>query len=307
MKARYASVALLLCVILIGSLGLSAVFGMKAPQKTGDISVVVSFYPLHTAAQNVVGSCDGVTVSCLTQPTTGCLHDYQMTPAERALLDQADILVQNGAGMESFLEPVLKSFPELTVIDTSKGVSLLACEEHEHHDGHDHGENAHLWVDPACYSEQVRRLRDGLCAADPVRAEIYVANAAVYLEKIEKIAQQLREVSTGFTHALLFHDSMAYAAKALQLEPVGTVPLGEERFASAAELAAVANALTGKSVLFLYDDQYPAMHESLTRYASNAKIVRWNIAVQPIQGVADKDAWIYAMRQNIQAVKEAVA
>ncbi len=303
MITRYGQVALLLCFILAVSMGLTALFGINAPKTTEDFSVVASFYPLYTAALNVVGSCDGVTVSCLTQPTAGCLHDYQLSPSERAVLGSADILIQNGAGMESFLEPLLQSLTQLTVIDTCADMVLLDGEEHDH--AHDHEGNAHAWVAPDYYAEQVCRLRDGLCAADPARATAYTANAEAYLEKIAAIGRVLGETQHPFTHALLFHDSMAYAAHALHLNILGNIPLGEDRFASAAELTRIARTLKGKSVLLLYDDQYPAMHETLGGYAEQAGIVRWNIAARPADGVAAKDAWLVAMQQNIQALREA--
>ena len=309
MKRGVGSIALLLCLIFFVSLGLTAVFGVKAPQKTDDMTVVASFYPLYTAALNVVGTCDGVTVSCLTKPQAGCLHDYQLSPAERAALGEADVLLQNGAGMESFLETALESLSELTVIDTSTGLELLTCEEHEHsHDQHHHHSvNAHLWVDPVLYAEQVKRVRDGLCAADPAHAAEYISNTEAYLQKIAAVEQELSAVTSPLTHALLFHESVAYAARALHLETVGALSLGENEAASAAELVELANALKGKAVLLLYDKQYTAQYESLAQYADKAAIVRWDTAVQPINGVAAEDAWLFAMRQNINALKEAAA
>lgn len=307
MKRVYGNVGLLLCLIATVSLGLTAAFGVKTPKKTDDVSVVASFYPLYTVALNVVGTCDGVTVSCLTAPQTGCLHDYQLSPAERATLGEADVLIQNGGGMESFLEAALDALPELTVIDTSAELDLLACEEHDHGHNHDHSENAHLWVDPDLYAEQVKRVRDGLCAADPAHAAEYTANAKTYLKKIAEMEQKLTEVTIPYTHALLFHDSVAYAAKALHLEAVATVPIGENEAASAAELVEIADALKGKAVVLLYDDQYTVLHESLAGYADKAAIVQWNIAAKPISGVAAKDAWLFAMQQNIKALKEAAA
>lgn len=38
----------------------------------------------------------------MTKPQTGCLHDYQMTPADMKKLENADVFIANGAGMESF-------------------------------------------------------------------------------------------------------------------------------------------------------------------------------------------------------------
>lgn len=307
MKVRYGSIVLLLLFITAAAFGICALFGVQSPATQGDFSVVASFYPLYTVAKNVVGDCEGVSVECLTQPTTGCLHDYQLSPAERVLLETADVLLLNGAGMEEFLESTLASLPARKTVDTSKGIELLACEEHEHeeHEGHEHTVNAHVWVDPVRYGEQVKAVRDALCEADPAHAAAYTANAAAYLQKIAAVQQELQGVALPFDSALLFHDSMAYVAQALSLKTVGTLPLGENEAASASELKAAADAVSGQAVLLLYDTQYPALYESLADYAAKAAAVYWNIAVQPIQGVAETDVWLYAMEQNIRAVKEA--
>ena len=165
MKVRYGSVALLLVLIMLLAAGITAITGVKMPQKTReDFSVVVSFYPLYTATLNVVGECEGVTVTCLTQPTTGCLHDYQLSPAERVALNRADVLVLNGAGMESFLEPVLQSLPQLTCIDTSASVSLLSCEKHE-----EHRRGAHDDLRPEGDAQQGEHVAHGRESAAPVQ------------------------------------------------------------------------------------------------------------------------------------------
>ena len=38
---------------------------------------------------------------------TGCLHDYSLKPSDLRLLEDADVFIINGAGMESFLDNVL--------------------------------------------------------------------------------------------------------------------------------------------------------------------------------------------------------
>ncbi len=305
MKARYIRVAWLLVVILAVSFGLTALVGRYPKHKTDELSVVASFYPLYTAALQVVGTADGVSVSCLTQPSAGCLHDYQLSPAERAQLDRADVLILNGNGMEAFLESLLSTLPSLKQIDTSKTVTPVCGEEHshEHSHGHEHETNAHTWIDPSRYAAQVQTLCDELCELDPSRAAQYRCNAEQYLQKIRVIEQELEAVTVPFESALLFHESMAYAAESLHLPTAGMLALGEDRAVSAGELAKTAQALQGRAVLFLYDDQYPTLYHELTEHAKMAAVVRWNTAVSPIEGVADRDAWLTAMHQNLEQLK----
>ncbi len=311
MKTKKAEVAALLALILAVSVGLTALFGRYPKPQTEDLSVVAAFYPLYTAALQVVGEAEGVSVSCLTAPGAGCLHDYQLSPVERAHLDTADVLVLNGGGMEAFLDAVLPALPALACIDTTANVSLLCGEDeahdHDHDHAHAHAVNAHAWIDPVRYAVQVQALCDGLCALDPAHAQAYRQNTAAYVEKIHAVAAQLAALKLSFDGALLFHESMAYVAERLALSELGRLPVGEEQAASAAELAAAADSLHGKKALFLYDMQYPLQYAALTSHAATASIVRWDTAVVPRNGVKDKDAWLHAMQQNVNALEEVLS
>lgn len=307
MKSRYGKVAVLLAVILAVSTLLTVLLGRYPKPQTEELSVVAAFYPMYTAALQVVGKTNGVSVSCLTAPGAGCLHDYQLSPVERAQLDAADVLVLNGGGMESFLNAVIPSIPSLFCIDTTTDVSLLCGDAHEHDHDHDHAVNAHAWIDPVRYAAQVQAICDGLCEVDPAHAESYRHNTAAYLQKVQTVAAQLTATDITVDGAVLFHESMAYVAECLGLRELAQLPIGEETAASAGELAQVAQALRGQAVLFLYDDQYPLQYTSLTAHAETAAVVRWNTAVVPQNGVADEDAWLYAMQRNIQTLKEVLS
>ncbi len=307
MKVRYGQIALLLIGIVLLSLVVTAFVGVRYPVKSGGkLSVVASFYPMYTATLQVVGDSDGVVVTCLTQPTAGCLHDYQLSPSERIALEQADLLILNGAGAESFLEPVLDQL-SARAVDTSTGLTEESHHDHGHdHDGHTHAVNEHLWISPTQYTQQVQAICDALCKADPINADTYRANTARYREQIAAVQGELTEIAAALPldRAVLFHDSMAYLAEALALPVVGSLPIGEDQGFSAADVKAVADAVSGQAVLFLYDDQYDTQQEGLMAYAARSASVTLNSAVLPVKGVAAQDAWLYAMEHNLQALKE---
>ena len=96
-----------------------------------DISVMATFYPVYVLAENVLDGVEGVSLSSMTPPSTGCLHDYQLLTSDMRALAKAQALLINGAGMEAFLDDVTGQFPNLTVIDCSLGVDLIAEEEDE--------------------------------------------------------------------------------------------------------------------------------------------------------------------------------
>lgn len=302
MRVKLRWVALLLAAIAIGSLGITALTYTET-ETSGTFSVTAATYPLYTAALNVVGDTAGVTVSCLIQPTAGCAHDYQLSPAEMRRLSTAHVVVRGGD--DAFLNGALATLPEVVQVDTLQGVDLLETCHEEHHHDHGHGEyNYHSFVSPARYAKQVENLRDGLCAADPKNAAAYTRNAAAYLEKIRNL--QARLTALPVDGAVVFHDSVAYVAEAVGLPVLATLPLGEESGVSAADLAEAAEAVQGKRVVLLYDSQFAEQDFSLDAYAACAVTVIWDTAVLPRDGVAPQNAWLYAMEQNLKAWEAAV-
>ena len=81
---HYGAVALLLACILLLSTLLSLLTGAR--QGEDQPRVLVTTYPLYVAAQNIFGDTDGVEVTLLSGAGAGCLHDYQLTPADRLAL-----------------------------------------------------------------------------------------------------------------------------------------------------------------------------------------------------------------------------
>jgi zinc transport system substrate-binding protein len=196
--------------------------------------IVTSFYPIQIMAMNIADGIPGVTVETLTGPTTGCLHDYQLTPEALRSLADASVLVINGAGMESFLEKVAAQYPALTVIDASRGFGLVpghgVAAHHDAHSGHGSGEaakgngagrakkhrhaeappadrphhhhhhhdddsiNPHIWVGISGAMHQVRTIAEGLAAADPLRADRYRANAEPYLARLATLRAEMHAV-----------------------------------------------------------------------------------------------------------------
>ena len=318
-RRRYGAVALLMAAILAVCIVVTG-FTRVTEREDGRLRLVAASYPVYIAALNVADGIDGVQVVNLVPSQTGCLHDYQLSPDNMITLSGADALLLNGAGAESFLDSAREQFPDLVTIDTSEGVSLLeSLHVHGHDHDHDHdagGEvseeelvyyNEHIWTSPARYRQQVENLRDGLAALDPGHAEDYAANAGAYLDQIDRVYRELQEAAGMLpTDACItFHDSLAYLAEDLGLRPVAALSIGEDAGVSASDIRAAEQAAEqAGTVLLLYDSQYPQEYDYIAQSAADARVLTLDTAAG---GQDDKDAWLDAMRQNAQALRDAAA
>lgn len=196
-----------------------------------DVQLVASFYPVYIFARNILQDVPGVSLSCMTAPSTGCLHDYQLLAGDMLKLSHADALLINGAGMEPFLHDVEHQLPELAIVDASVGIPLLCSDvhhEHEHDHDHDHGEyNAHIWLSPENAIQMVQNMADQLAQLFPQHADTIHANAESYIIRLENAHTQASALLSPVKgkHIVTFHDSFAYFAHAYDLEIAAVVSL----------------------------------------------------------------------------------
>lgn len=303
-------ILLMLVLIAVAGIGITLLRGGRAVGQADGLHIVTTVRPLYAAALQLTDGVPDVRVENLTGSSTGCLHDYQLSPANRLSLARADLVVLNGAGAEGFLDEVLPQL-DAAVADTSAGIDLLAGHEHDHEHDHeeehdhedDHAVNEHIWVSPTRYAAQVRTLTAALQAADPAHAAQYAQNAARYLAQIqatEERMQALRQRLQG-RRCVLFHDSLAYLADELSLQVAAVLPVGEDSGVSAGELAEAERIARGDpAVLLIYDDQYTTRFGSVDRQVSADRVLALDTAVK---GEGRADDWLQAMERTLSRLE----
>ena len=303
-------ILLMLVLIAVVGIGITLLRGGRAVGQADGLHIVTTVRPLYAAALQLTDGVPDVRVENLTGSSTGCLHDYQLSPANRLSLARADLVVLNGAGAEGFLDEVLPQL-DAAVADTSAGIDLLAGHEHDHEHDHeeehdhedDHAVNEHIWVSPTRYAAQVRTLTAALQAADPAHAAQYAQNAARYLAQIqatEERMQALRQRLQG-RRCVLFHESLAYLADELSLQVAAVLPVGEDSGVSAGELAEAERiARDDPAVLLIYDDPYTTRFGSVDRQVSADRVLALDTAVK---GEGRADDWLQAMERTLSRLE----
>ncbi len=301
----------------------------RAIDKTADgendqFTVVTSFYPMYIAALNITDGVDGVKLKNLSEPQTGCLHDFQLTPEDMKLLSTADMFIINGGGIETFMSDVAAAYPKLDVVEACEKVSLLAEDDidsgeadghdHDHDDdseetdghNHDHSdENAHAWMSVSRYRTMVSTIAEELANEDPMHADLYDANAKEYdgkLAKLEKEQQSLKELTAG-KDIIIFHEAYAYVADDLGMNVCYLLDLDEERSVSAGEVRDVINAINndGVSVILAEELYGKDMGDTVSR-ETDVNVVY----IDPLnRGDYDKDSYIEGMENNIELLRNA--
>ena len=271
-----------------------------------DISVVASFYPVYILAENVLDGVEGVTLSSMTPPSTGCLHDYQLLTSDMRALAKSQALLINGAGMEAFLPDVMGQFPDLMIIDCSLGVELLTEEEDHGHDHEQAAYNAHIWLAPENAIQMVKNLRDGLSALLPDQKDRIAENAEAYIDRLSALDAELRDAIAPLPHKQIvtFHEAFPYFAKAYGLEVAAVVALEPDEPISPRMLKQVIEKVkaAGNPPLFS-EPQYENTALRTVALETGAPVYELDPLVT---GDGAKTAYEDVMRKNLQVLLEAL-
>lgn len=210
----------------------------EVAQSEGDLQVVTTFLPMTNFTLAVAG--DRAEVTQLL-PANVTPHDYQSKPQDVQRLAEADVLVENGLALETFLEDLTGNADnaDLIVIDASEGIetAAMAAEPEEHgHEEDEQGEfDPHIWLDPKKAIQQVENIRDGLIAADPDGKDIYTDNAAAYIAQLQTLDQQMSETLAPYAGKtfVTYHEFAHYFAQSYDLKVEHLVSVPEDNAAPA--------------------------------------------------------------------------
>ena len=212
------------------------------PDKPGP-KVAVSFAPLYSFTANVTGERGNVKSVLSTQGP----HHADTSIQERALLEEADLFVFNGLGLDDAFAEKLKSSTsnkKLKMLDLGKKLEddkethglLLGPDghgcEHEGHEHAHHDHDPHMWLSPVIAGKMVEEIRFALRGLEPDRKDEYDSNAAAYQAKLKALLDNGRAMLKGKTQRsfVTAHGSMQYFAKDFGLTIAGSLQAraGEE-------------------------------------------------------------------------------
>ena len=298
MKKKNAIVFAMLAGILIVAIALTMLYTSTTEDKKDktQFTIVTSFYPMYVAAENVIGDVKGVTLENLSEPQTGCLHDYLLTTEDMKLLSKADLFIVNGGGIETFLTDVASNYPELDIIEACQNVPLLD-------DGDE--ENAHAWMSISDYRIQLATIESALEQADPEHADAYHENAKAYDEKLAALQDEqdeIRQAAKG-QNVIIFHEAYDYVAEDYGLNVSYVLDLDEERQVSAGEVADVLDQIQKDNVSYIFAEElYGSDMGKTVESESNVKVIYLDACNR---GDYSKDSYLTAMQSNIDKLREA--
>ena len=274
-------------------------------------TVVTSFYPVWIITLNLTDGLNDVAVRNLAAPSVGCLHDYQLQPADMKTLDGADALIVNGAGMEAFLPEITRTFPSLPVIEASEGIELLAEDDAVRiGDAEEEEVNSHIWLDPMRAVLMAENIANGLADLMPQHRDVLLANLESYRERLTALDTQLREGLQDLPRRdiVTFHEAFPYFAAAYGLHVVAVVSKEPGEVVTPAQMGSLVMEIErlGNPPLFVEPQYTDLSAQTLSRETGSAVYSLDPVVTGPEENVP-LDYYETVMIKNMETLVEALS
>lgn len=267
----------------------------------GEYDILTSFNPIYALTLRIADGAENVKVENMAAPSTGCLHDYQLTTADMMKLGKADIFIINGGGMESFMEKAMEASDNLNVLDTSAGIEMLPSTGG--HDGNEY--NSHIWLSISNAKKQAENIRDGLVAGNPENKEIYEKNTEDFLNELTELDNEYKTTLDGISGKVIsFHEEIIYLLGGYDIEVTEIIETEPGVSPDPSTLAEIIEdvKVSGIKVIFT-EPQYPDSTAQVISRETGAEIYTLNPLVT---GEMSRDSYVTIMRENLQVISSAL-
>lgn len=277
-------------------------------------TVVTSFYPIWLLARNLAEGIPGLEVRNLAAPDTGCLHDYQLQSQDMKVLEEADLFLVNGAGMESYLDLVFSAFPDLPVARASDGVPLLygmdALQIGESEEEEEGEANAHIWLSASNAVLMARNLAAAMIRQFPSLEPGIRENLASLTDRLNLLDQELKDGLSDLPRRgiITFHEAFPYFASAYGLEVLAVVNREPGETLTPAQLARLITVIRdlGNPPLFT-EPQYEDLSARILASETGAKIYTLDPVVTGPEENVPLDYYESVMRKNMETLRDALS
>src|SRR5829696_7159206 len=185
-------------LMVLGLIVLAAGCSANQPASSADgtqgrtVRVVATTTQVADFARNIGGN--RVQVTSLFKPNVDA-HDFEPSPADIETIARADLVVENGAGLESWLhDTIVSSGYDGPVVDTSQGVRLRQVGGQP---------DPHIWQNPRNAQLMAANIERALAATDPADAGAFQTSLTAYTKQLQALDAEVQRQIDGLANKKL--------------------------------------------------------------------------------------------------------
>ena len=297
-------------MIIIITLSLIGCSGKKEEIETqnGKLNVVVSFYAMEEFVKEI--GKDKVNVYTII-PEGVEPHDFEPKAKDLRKLENADMLVLNGAGMEHWSKDVIKAVKneKLKVIDTSQGVNLINISEENGDSSHIGSENTHeilgvnphLWLGLTTAKIQSENIKNALVELDNANSKYYEENYVAFANELDSLYKdyKVKFDSIANKNFVTGHATFAYLCRDFNLNQISIEGVFAEGEPSPKKMKELTDLCKEKNIktIFMESLVSPQVSETLAKEVDGK-----TATIYTLHSKEDNLSYLESMKSNLDII-----
>lgn len=261
---------------------LAATLGISAQ---ADPRVVADIAPVHSLVAAVM---EGAGAPALIVPQSASPHGLTLRPSQAQDLAEAEIVFTVGEDLVPWLIEAADTLaPNAVVVELGElpGLSRPPLRdggvfeaEHDADPGHDHDHahgDPHYWLNPGNAALWADAIADALAVADPSKAALYRANAAMLKTDLVVLEEEVNAIVAPARGRpfVVFHDAYGHFEQRFNMPAAGAVALSDAARPGPARIAEIQNLLRRANAACVFGEpQFPDGLLHLVTEGANAQI-----------------------------------
>lgn len=296
MKKKLGILLLIICILVL-IIGIIYANNTKKQSKpNNNFKIVTTFYPIYIMAENITEGAQNIELVNMTDVKVGCVHDYTLSTTDMKKIENADVIIQNGQGLENFIDKILNTYSNIAIINSSENVSNIIKENGQN--------NSHIWTSITNYIKQVEEIANKLSVLNPENAEIYNTNKDNYIGNLQKLQDKYTKELGALKEkkAICLNEAITYLAKEINLEVTCVETDHEESSLSAERMKELIDEMKEKNITaILVGSEDNLKNAEILSEETGAKIYKIKTC---LTGKMDKNSYINDMEQNLEQLKD---
>ncbi|WP_297392495.1 metal ABC transporter substrate-binding protein [uncultured Peptoniphilus sp.] len=261
----------------------------KDTENKEGLKVYASVYPMYDFAKKIAG--DKIDVE-MVMPQGTEPHGWEPDTKTIKNLENADLFIYNGAGLEDWTDKVIDSLSNknLKVVEASEGVELIKSshdhedEDHDHeateenhnheaaennhkhedhaedheHEGHHHGPmDPHVWISPKNAKIEMENIKNALAELDKENADYYESNYQKYAKMLDELDAKYSEKLSALPNKTIVvsHEAYGYLCKDYGLNQLGIKGVNAETEPDAKKMAEIINYVKENKITTIFTEE----------------------------------------------------
>jgi zinc transport system substrate-binding protein len=307
MNKRQKLFVVVMTIIVLTASFVTAFYAIQ--NKVGDnkLKVVAIFYPLAFFAQQIGG--EEVIVKQLIPDNTE-VHNWQPALTDILALDEADVIVYNGASLDDWFEEEVLSIIDTnnkTITETTDGIQLIETGQenvHEHNGLYD----PHTWISPFIAKQQAQNIYEALKQKDPIHANYYTGRWLSLKTKFEELDNNYtRGLSTQSKEEIFVsHSAFGYLADRYSFKQQGVIGISADEHPSALIYANLVDMMLKYETYVVYVDPVYTGESAQTLKNELKRLSGHEVQILKIYfmlGIVDGLDYFGQMEKNLENLK----